>query len=251
MSAKTGNAPTSGARYEAELPVGKHPLQLYSIGTPNGKKATIMLEELGLAYDAWGVNIMTGENFSSGFEAISPNEKIPALVDREGPDGEEFSVFESGAILLYLVENKAPDSPLMPKDPAGRSKVMQWLMWQMGSAPYFGQYNHFAVFAKEKIPYAIDRYTMETKRLLDVFDKELAREEYIAGDTYSVADIAAFPWINSMVSRETVAEDLAISGYKNIERWWKLVGERPAVIRGLTVNGFTEETKNYSTEGNK
>jgi GSH-dependent disulfide-bond oxidoreductase len=133
------NSATSGPRFERELEVGDHPLQLYSIGTPNGQKVTILLEELGLAYDAWGINIMEGENFSSGFLAVNPNEKIPALVDKEGPGGEEFTVFESGAILLYLVD-KVPNSPLFPKDPAKRSKVIQWLMWQMGSAPYLGQF---------------------------------------------------------------------------------------------------------------
>lgn len=248
---KFQNADTSGPRFDAQLEVGEHPLQLYSLGTPNGQKVTVLLEELGLAYDFFAINIMEGGNFSSGFVAISPNEKIPALVDKDGPGGQEFTVFESGAILLYLMD-KVPDSPLMPRtDDGARSKVMQWLMWQMGSAPYLGQFGHFSIYAKEKIPYAIDRYTMETKRLLDVLDKQLARGEYVAGDFFSVADIAIFPWIRCLDVYYNAAETLGISEYKNVSRWVESVGKRPAVVRGMAVTGFTEETQHYSSAGSK
>lgn len=209
------NASTSGPRFEGELEVGEHPLQLYSLGTPNGQKITVLLEELGLAYDFFAVNILQQENFSSGFLRISPNEKIPALVDKDGPEGREFSVFESGAIMLYLLD-KVPDSPLLPKDTAARSKVMQWLMWQMGSAPYLGQFGHFFKYAPEKIPYAIDRYTMEAKRLLDVLDKQLGRGEFVAGDAYSVADIAIYPWIQCLDKFYSAREVLALDEYKNV-----------------------------------
>lgn len=249
--AKFQNAETSGPRFEAELEVGEHSLQLYSLGTPNGQKVTILLEELGLAYDCFSINIMEGANFASGFVAINPNEKIPALVDKDGPGGKEFSVFESGAILLYLVD-KVPDSPMMPRgDDAARSKVMQWLMWQMGSAPYLGQFGHFSKYAKEKIPYAIDRYTMETKRLLDVLDKRLALAEYVAGDFFSLADIAIFPWIRCLDVFYNAAETLGLSEYKNVARWVESVGKRPAVVRGMAVSGFNEDAKHYSSAGSK
>lgn len=226
-------------------------MQLYSLGTPNGQKVTILLEELGLAYDFFAINIMKGENFSSGFVAASPNEKIPVLVDKDGPEGRDFSVFESGAILLYLLE-KAPDSPLMPKaDAAARSKVMQWLMWQMGSAPYLGQFGHFTKYAKEKIPYAMDRYTMEAKRLLDVLDKQLGRAEFVAGSVYTVADIAIFPWIRCLDVFYGAAESLSMSEYKNVSRWVETVGKRPAVVRGMGISGFSEDTKHYSSAGSK
>jgi GST-like protein len=234
------NRPVAGATHDKELPVGRHPLQLYSLATPNGQKATIMLEELlalghrGAEYDAWLIKINDGDQFGSGFVAINPNSKIPALVDRSGP--KPIRVFESGAILLYLAEKFGA---LVPTEAAARAECLSWLFWQMGSAPYLGGgFGHFYAYAPTKIEYAIDRFAMETKRLLDVLDRRLGESEYVAGDTYTIADIAIFPWYGGMVKgwSYSAGEFLSVHEYKNVLRWADKLLERPAVKRGRMVN---------------
>ncbi len=234
------NRPIAGPTHEKALPVGRHPLQLYSLATPNGQKATIMLEELlalgfaGAEYDAWLVNIGEGEQFGSGFVAINPNSKIPAMVDRSGP--EPVRVFESGAILLYLAERFGA---LLPSEPGPRADCLSWLFWQMGSGPFVGGgFGHFYAYAPMKIEYAIDRYAMETKRLLDVLDRRLGECRYLAGDAYTIADIAAFPWYGGLVegSLYGAAEFLSARDYKNVKRWADDMLQRPAVQRGRMVN---------------
>jgi GST-like protein len=234
------NRPTAGATHEKELPVGRHPLQLYSLGTPNGVKVTIMLEELlalghkGAEYDAWLIKIGEGDQFGSGFVAANPNSKIPALVDRSGPKA--IRVFETGAILMYLAEKFGA---LLPTEPAARAECLSWLFWQMGSTPYVGGgFGHFYAYAPVKIEYAIDRFAMETKRLLDVLDRRLAESKYVAGDTYTIADIAIFPWYGGLVKfgQYGAAEFLAVHEYKNVQRWADMLYERPAVKRGRMVN---------------
>jgi GST-like protein len=234
------NRPITGPTHEKALPVGRHPLQLYSLATPNGQKATIMLEELlalgfaGAEYDAWLVNIGEGEQFGSGFVAINPNSKIPAMVDRSGP--EPVRVFESGAILLYLAERFGA---LLPSEPGPRADCLSWLFWQMGSGPFVGGgFGHFYAYAPMKIEYAIDRYAMETKRLLDVLDRRLGECRYLAGDAYTIADIAAFPWYGGLVegSLYGAAEFLSARDYKNVKRWADDMLQRPAVQRGRMVN---------------
>ncbi|MEN4914157.1 glutathione-dependent disulfide-bond oxidoreductase [Acinetobacter pittii] len=234
------NQPTSGARYEHTLPVGEHPLQLYSLATPNGQKVTILLEELlalghqGAEYDAWLIKIGEGQQFGSGFVDINPNSKIPALVDRS--QNPPLRVFESGSILLYLAEKfKA----FIPTDIAARTECLNWLFWQMGSAPYLGGgFGHFYAYAPVKIEYAINRFALETKRLLDVLDKHLAKNEYLAGSEYSIADIAAFPWYGGLVKNWVYngAEFLGVDQYKNVQRWADAILARPAVQRGRMVN---------------
>jgi GST-like protein len=233
------NRPVSGSTHEKQLPVGRHPLQLYSQGTPNGVKVTIMLEELlaaghvGAEYDAWLIRIGEGEQFGSGFVAVNPNSKIPALVDRSGP--KPIRVFESGAILLYLAERFGA---FLPKDER-RAECLSWLFWQMGSAPYLGGgFGHFYAYAPTKMQYPIDRFTMETKRLLDVLDKRLADNEYLAGDVYTIADMAAWPWYGGLVKfgQYGAAEFLAVHEYKNVIRWADAIHARPAVRRGRMVN---------------
>lgn len=234
------NRPTAGATHDKELPVGRHPLQLYSLGTPNGVKITILLEELlalghaGAEYDAWLIEIKKGDQFGSGFVAVNPNSKIPALVDRSA--AEPISVFESGSILLYLAEKFGA---FLPKDAAGRTNVLNWLFWQVGSTPYFGGgFTHFYSYAPIKIEYAIDRYAMEMKRQLDVLDRQLATNEYVAGPNYSIADMAIFPWYGGLVLGwyDTAAEFLSAADYKNVIRWAKAIAARPAVERGRMVN---------------
>ena len=234
------NRPIAGPTSEKELPVGKHPLQLYSLGTPNGQKVTIMLEELlalghkGAEYDAWLIKIGEGDQFSSGFVAINPNSKIPALVDRSGP--EPVRVFESGAILLYLAEKFGA---LVPTESAKRAECLSWLFWQMGSAPYLGGgFGHFYAYAPTKIEYAIDRFAMETKRQLDVLDRRLAETKYLAGDDYTIADIAIWPWYGGLAKGLLygAGEFLAVHEYKNVNRWADEIGARPAVKRGRIVN---------------
>jgi GST-like protein len=234
------NRPISGATNEKELPVGKHPLQLYSLGTPNGVKVTVMLEELlaighkGAEYDAWLIRINDGDQFGSGFVAINPNSKIPALVDRSGP--KPIRVFETGAILVHLAEKFGT---FLPTEPGARAECLSWLFWQMGSTPYVGGgFGHFYAYAPVKIEYAIDRFAMETKRLLDVLDKRLAESEYLAGDAYTIADIAAWPWYGGLVKfgQYGAAEFLAVHEYKNVVRWADAIYERPAVKRGRMVN---------------
>ncbi len=234
------NRPVAGPTHEKELPVGRHPLQLYSLATPNGVKVTIMLEELlalgraGAEYDAWLIRIGEGDQFGSGFVAINPNSKIPAMVDRSGE--KPIRVFESGAILMYLAEKF---DAFLPKEAAQRAECLSWLFWQMGSAPFLGGgFGHFFAYAPVKIEYAIDRYAMETKRQLDVLDRRLAETEYIAGDAYTIADMAIFPWYGGLVKgwAYNAAEFLSVQDYKNVLRWADLLAERPAVRRGRMVN---------------
>jgi GST-like protein len=238
------NRPTAGATHDKQLPVGRHPLQLYSLGTPNGVKVTIMLEELlalghaAADYDAWLTNIRDGDQFGSGFVGLNPNSKIPALLDRsvEPP----VRVFESGSILVYLAEKFGA---YLPSDPSARTETLSWLFWQMGSAPLLGGgFGHFFAYAPVKIEYAIDRYAMEVKRQLDVLDRQLAEHRYIAGDSYSIADIAIWPWYGVMTLGQTyegAAEFLDTPSYRNLVRWAGEIAERPAVKRGRRVNRVT------------
>ncbi len=234
------NRPISGATHEKDLPVGRHPLQLYSQGTPNGVKVTIMLEELlalghsGAEYDAWLIEISKGDQFASGFVEVNPNSKIPALMDRSGP--EPIRVFESGAILVYLAEKFGA---FLPVEAAARAECLSWLFWQVGSAPYLGGgFGHFFAYAPTKIEYAIDRFAMETKRQLDVLDRRLADNAFVAGDAYSIADMAIWPWYGQLVkgSLYEAAEFLSVQDYKNVLRWADAVGNRAAVQRGRMVN---------------
>ncbi|WP_424811415.1 glutathione-dependent disulfide-bond oxidoreductase [Roseococcus sp. YIM B11640] len=239
------NRPIAGATHEKELPVGKHPLQLYSQGTPNGVKVTIMLEELlalghqGAEYDAWLIRIGEGDQFGSGFVAANPNSKIPTLVDRSGP--EPIRVFESGAILVHLAEKFGA---FLPTAPAARAEAFSWLFWQMGSTPYVGGgFGHFYAYAPEKWEYPIDRFTMETKRLLDVLDRRLGESEYVAGPDYTIADMAIWPWYGGLVKFDSYggSEFLAAHEYKNVLRWTEQLWARPAVKRGRMVNRLAGE----------
>jgi GSH-dependent disulfide-bond oxidoreductase len=234
------NRPISGPTHEKELPVGRHPLQLYSMGTPNGVKVTVMLEELlalghqGAEYDAWLIRIGEGDQFSTGFVAANPNSKIPALVDRSGP--KPVRVFESGSILVHLAEKFAA---FLPAERAERAECLSWLFWQMGSAPYLGGgFGHFYAYAPTKIEYAIDRFAMEVKRQLDVLDRRLAESEYIAGNTYTIADMAIFPWYGGLAKGWSydAGEFLSVQDYKNVQRWADALLERPGVQRGRMVN---------------
>ncbi len=234
------NRPIAGATHEKELPVGRHPFQLYSLATPNGVKVTVMFEELlaaghkGAQYDAWLIRINDGDQFGSGFVAINPNSKIPALSDHSGP--KPVRVFESGAILLHLAEKFGA---FLPKDPAKRTEALNWLFWQMGSAPYLGGgFGHFYAYAPVKIEYAIDRFAMETKRQLDVLDRRLAETEYLAGDEYTIADMAVWPWYGGTVKglMYGAGEFLSVHEYKNVIRWADQIAARPAVKRGRMVN---------------
>ncbi len=234
------NRPISGATHEKDLPVGKHPLQLYSLATPNGVKVTVMLEELlalghsGAEYDAWIVRIQEGDQFGSGFVAANPNSKIPALMDHSTPTPTR--VFESGAILLYLAEKFGA---FLPTDHAKRTECLSWLFWQMGSAPYLGGgFGHFYAYAPTKIEYCIDRFAMEVKRQLDVLDKHLATNEYMAGDEYSIADMAIWPWYGAVVANVVyeAAEFLDAASYTHVNRWTQQIAQRPAVKRGRMVN---------------
>ena len=246
------NRPTSGAQTQKELPVGKHPLQLYSQGTPNGVKVTVMLEELlaaghkGAEYDAWLIRINNGDQFGSGFVAINPNSKIPALVDRSGP--KPIRVFESAAILMYLAEKFGA---FLPTERAARAECLSWLFFQMGSTPYIGGgFGHFYAYAPVKIEYAIDRFAMETKRLLDVLDKRLGESEYVAGKEYTIADMALWPWYGGLVKfgQYGAAEFLSVQDYKNVQRWTEQVWARPAVKRGRMVNRTAGEPKEQLLE---
>ena len=238
------NRPISGATHEKDLPVGKHPLQLYSLATPNGVKVTVMLEELLAAgykdaeYDAWLVRIHDGEQFGSGFVAVNPNSKIPALLDRS--TNTPTRVFESGAILMYLSDKFG--GAFMPKAPEKRAECMSWLFWQMGSAPYLGGgFGHFYAYAPVKFEYPINRFAMEVKRQLDVLDKQLAQNEFVAGAEYTIADIAIWPWYGALVKGLVygAAEFLAVHEYKNVMRWTDAIAQRPAVKRGRMVNRIT------------
>jgi GST-like protein len=234
------NRPVAGATHEKALPVGKHPLQLYSQGTPNGVKVTILLEELlaageaGAEYDAWLIDIFEGEQFGSGFTEINPNSKIPALVDRSA--GGAIPVFESGAILLYLAEKF---NAFFPVEPATRAECLSWLFWQVGSAPFLGGgFGHFYAYAPEKFEYPINRYTMEVKRQLDVLNRALESRRYLCADYYTIADMATFPWYGALVQGKLyeAAEFLDVQSYTHVVRWAKEIGERPAVLRGKRVN---------------
>lgn len=238
------NRPTAGAQTEKELPVGKHPFQLYSLGTPNGQKVTILFEELLAAgfsdaeYDAWLINIGAGDQFGSGFVALNPNSKIPALCDRSGP--EPIRVFESGAILLHLAEKFGA---FIPSDAKGRAECLSWLMWQMGSAPFIGGgFGHFYHYAPVKIEYAINRYAMETKRLFSVADSRLGEARYFAGDDYSIADMAAYGWLGALWRGLAYGEArtfLSLHEYENVGRWIEELNQRPGVRRGRVVNRAT------------
>ncbi|MEM7502372.1 MAG: glutathione-dependent disulfide-bond oxidoreductase [Pseudomonadota bacterium] len=234
------NRPIAGSTHDQELPVGEHPLQLYSLATPNGQKVTIMLEELlaagesGAEYDAHLIRIGDGDQFGSGFVAINPNSKIPAMVDRSGPD--PVRIFESGSILTYLAEKFGH---FLPQSIAERTEVLSWLFWQVGSAPYLGGgFGHFYHYAPERFEYPIDRFTMEVKRQLDVLDRQLAATEYIAGNDYSIADIAIWPWYGGLVlyNQYDAAEFLQVASYENVNRWAEMIASRPAVKRGRMVN---------------
>jgi GST-like protein len=239
------NRPVAGPTHEKELPVGQHPLQLYSLGTPNGQKVTIMLEELlaaghaGAEYDAWLIKINEGEQFGSGFVGINPNSKIPALVDRSGEA--PVRVFESGAILVYLAEKFGA---FLPRELAARTETFNWLMWQMGSAPFVGGgFGHFYAYAPQKLEYPINRYAMETKRQLDVLDRLLAERRFVAGDEYTIADMAIFPWYGGLVLGDLygAAEFLSVHNYQQVRRWADELAARPAVARGRRVNGVRGE----------
>src|SRR3984957_17534729 len=234
------NRPISGATHDKELPVGRHPLQLYSLGTPNGVKVTVMLEELlalghkGAEYDAWLIKIGDGDQFSSGFVSVNPNSKIPALVDRSGP--KPIRVFESGAILMHLAEKFGA---FLPTDAKTRAECLSWLFWQMGSAPYLGGgLGHFYAYAPFKIEYAIDRFAMEVKRQLDVLDRRLADSKYLAGEDYTIADMAVWPWYGGMAKGllYEAGEFLQVQEYENLQRWTDAIAQRPAVRRGRMVN---------------
>jgi GST-like protein len=234
------NRPVAGATHERELPVGRHPLQLYSLATPNGVKVTVMLEELlalghaGAEYDAWLIRIDEGAQFGSGFVAVNPNSKIPALLDRSGPT--PVRVFESGAILLHLAERF---SAFLPTEGQARAECLSWLFWQMGSAPFLGGgFGHFYAYAPGKIEYAIDRYAMEVKRQLDVLDRRLAETRYLAGDDYTIADIAVWPWYGTLAKGQLygAGEFLQVEAYTHVLRWTHEIARRPAVRRGRMVN---------------
>ena len=234
------NRPIAGPTHDKDLPIGKHPLQLYSLGTPNGVKVTVMLEELlaagheGAEYDAWLIKIGDGDQFSSGFVDANPNSKIPALVDRSG--AAPIRVFESGAILIHLAEKFGE---FLPTEPAKRAEVLSWLMWQMGSAPFLGGgFGHFYAYAPTKQEYPINRYAMEVKRQMDVLDRRLGESEYLGGADYSIADMAVWPWYGALAKGLVydAGEFLQVEGYKNVQRWTDQLAERPAVKRGRMVN---------------
>ena len=234
------NRPIAGPTHDKDLPVGRHPMQLYSLGTPNGVKVTVMLEELlalghtGAEYDAWLIRINEGDQFSSGFVDINPNSKIPALLDRSGP--KPIRVFESGAILVHLAEKFGA---FLPTEPGARAECLSWLFWQMGSAPYLGGgFGHFYAYAPIKIEYAIDRFAMEVKRQLDVLDRRLGESEFIAGPDFTIADMAIWPWYGAMAKGELYGggEFLQVHEYVNVNRWADAIGARPAVKRGRAVN---------------
>ena len=246
------NRPVAGSTHDKALPVGKHPLQLYSLATPNGVKVTVLLEELlalghdGAEYDAWLIRIGDGEQFGSGFVDVNPNSKIPALMDRGAP--KPTRVFESGAILLYLAEKFGA---FLPRDPADRPECLSWLFWQMGSTPYVGGgFGHFYAYASEKNEYAIDRFAMETKRLLDVLDRHLAGNRYVCGDEYTIADMAIWPWYGQLLLNRLYdgAEFLDAPSYRHVRRWTEAIIERAAVRRGRMVNRIHGEPETQLRE---
>jgi GSH-dependent disulfide-bond oxidoreductase len=239
------NRPVAGPTHDKVLPIGRHPLQLYSLATPNGVKVTVMLEELlalghaGAEYDAWLINIRDGDQFGSGFVGVNPNSKIPALMDRSGPT--LIRVFESGAILIHLAEKFGA---FLPTETAARAECLSWLMWQMGSAPYLGGgFGHFYAYAPIKIEYAIDRFAMEVKRQMDVLDRRLGGSEYLGGPKYTIADIAVWPWYGALAKgfQYEAGEFLQVADYKNLQRWSDTIASRPAVKRGRMVNRISGE----------
>ena len=241
------NRPMAGPTHEKNLPVGRHPLQLYSLATPNGVKVTVMLEELlalghsGAEYDAWPINIRGGEQFSSGFVSVNPNSKIPALMDRSGPT--PIRVFESGAILIHLAEKFGA---FLPIEPGARAECLSWLMWQMGSAPYLGGgFGHFYAYAPTKIEYAIDRYAMEVKRQMDVLDRHLAQRAYLTGTQYTIADMAVWPWYGALAKGllYEAGEFLQVAEYKNVQRCTDSIAERAAVKRGRRCPAYASTTR--------
>ncbi len=246
------NRPIAGATHDKELPVGRHPIQLYSLGTPNGVKVTVLLEELlaeghdGAEYDAWYIDIGEGEQFGSGFVGANPNSKIPAMVDHApAGGGGPLRVFESGSILFYLAEKFGA---FLPTDPRGRAETMSWLMWQMGSAPFLGGgFGHFYAYAPMKIEYAINRYSMEVKRQMDVLDRHLADNEFMAGADYTIADMAIWPWYGRLAAKgayNDAGDFLSVEEYTNVQRWSKQIAGRPAAQRGSMVNrSFGDPTK--------
>ncbi|HVR52207.1 MAG TPA: glutathione-dependent disulfide-bond oxidoreductase [Pseudorhodoferax sp.] len=247
------NRPVAGATHDKELPVGRHPLQLYSLGTPNGVKVTVLLEELlalghlGAEYDAWLINIGEGDQFGSGFVGVNPNSKIPALVDRSGPA--PVRVFESGAILLYLAEKFGA---FLPAGGAARAECLSWLFWQMGSAPFLGGgFGHFYAYAPTKIEYAIDRYAMEVKRQLDVLDRRLGESRFVAGEDYTIADIAIWPWYGALAKGQLYGESgqfLQVQEYQNVQRWTEEIAQRPGARRGRMVNRVTGKPESQLRE---
>lgn len=247
------NTPTAGARVQRALPVGKHPLQLYSLATPNGVKVNIMLEELlasghaGAEYDAWPIRIGDGDQFGSGFVEVNPNSKIPALVDHSA-EGGPLRVFESGSILVYLAEKFGA---FLPKELRARTETLNWLFWQMGSAPFLGGgFGHFYAYAPEKYEYPINRYAMEAKRQLDVLDRQLAEHRYVAGDDYSIADMAIWPWYGVLALGELygAGEFLSVQDYQHVQRWAAEIAARPAVLRGRKVNRTWGEESEQAPE---
>jgi len=246
------NRPVAGPTHERELPVGRHPLQLYSLGTPNGVKVTILLEELlelgfdGAEYDAWLIDINEGDQFGSGFVEVNPNSKIPALLDRSAQP--PIRLFESGAILFYLAEKFGA---FLPTDASARAECLSWLFWQVGSAPFLGGgFGHFYAYAPFKIEYAIDRYAMEVKRQLDVLDRRLAESQYLAGDQYSIADIATWPWYGALAKGLVydAGEFLRVQDYANVQRWTETIAARPAAKRGRMVNRTTGDPSSQLRE---
>jgi GST-like protein len=241
------NRPEAGARYEEELPLGKHPFQLYSLATPNGVKVTVLFEELlarnhtEAEYDAWPINILEGEQFSTGFTGVNPNSKIPALMDYSEA-GQPVRIFESGAIMLYLAEKF---DEFLPKDTPSRTETLSWLFWQIGAAPFLGGgFGHFYTYAPEPMKYPIDRFTMEVKRQLDVLDRRLAQTHYLAGDEYTIADIANWSWYGALALGrlyEGSDEFLQVDSYRHLQRWAREIDQRPAVKRGRMVNRFWGE----------
>ena len=250
------NRPVAGATHDKELPVGRHPLQLYSLGTPNGVKVTVLLEELlalghsGAEYDAWLIDIGQGDQFGSGFVGVNPNSKIPALVDRSGPaSAPPVRVFESGAILLYLAEKFGA---FVPSGGAARAECLSWLFWQMGSAPFLGGgFGHFYAYAPSKIEYAIDRYAMEVKRQLDVLDRRLGESRFVAGEDYTIADIAIWPWYGALAKGQLYGESgqfLQVQDYQNVQRWTEEIAQRPGARRGRMVNRVTGKPESQLRE---
>jgi GST-like protein len=247
------NRPIAGPTQEKDLPVGKHPFQLYSLATPNGVKVTVMFEELlaeghaGAEYDAWPILIITGEQFTSGFVAVNPNSKIPALLDRSNPE-KPIRVFESGAILMHLAEKFGA---FLPTDPAARAECLSWLFWQMGSGPFLGGgFGHFYAYAPVKLEYPIERYAMEVKRQLDVLDRRLAESEYVAGPDYTIADMAIWPWYGTLVKGQLyeAGEFLSVHEYHHVIRWTDQIAARPAVKRGIMVNRMWGEASGQLPE---